>query len=223
MAERRARDAKTCGGAHADEHGQLPADVQAEVIKAENESRSEFIDVTGDDSDEDDSAYASPDEHLKRKADTAPVVIKHDDSDSDEIEFLEPAIKKQRARDGQPMLTNDRPLEKNGKGRAAPLAPESMQSPMHPEGDTWACATCTYQNVSALSLCCEVCGAVRPPESVAALASGAAADHRRDRTSGTTTFELDEGWACPRCGVLNDHQFWSCALCLAVKTTSTKG
>lgn len=209
-AERRMRDAKACG--HSDEHDQLPPELQAEVDRSARDGRSVVIDLTEGSDDEEDSytPVAGPSSGIRVKEEPA----------DDDLEILHPP--QVPAKRSAPPPSNSAKPPPSSKPRAPLIKPTPSVRPApapEPSSAAWTCPTCTFDNSSPLSLACECCLTERPQDISVALASSA------PKLVGGAggTIELDEGWACHRCGVLNDHQFWTCAICEAVKQSSTRG
>ncbi|GAA6031184.1 hypothetical protein JCM8097_004050 [Rhodosporidiobolus ruineniae] len=93
----------------------------------------------------------------------------------------------------------------------------------------WYCPSCTFGNLSPLSLACEVCLSERPPGTVV---TGAALDlglpprasaSLRGRGRETERAVLGDGWACEACSTRNEHVFWTCSTCGRVKRSSERG
>ncbi|GJN89671.1 hypothetical protein Rhopal_002658-T1 [Rhodotorula paludigena] len=206
-AERRMNTKKTCGGDDAHDHPSgskkedLPRDVQDDIDRAERDSRSFVIDLTLDDSDEDD---VDADEPADRPASNAassnrPQAGKREKrtSSSPELQVLPPA---KRAITASATASSSRapaPTSRSAQAPAPALSTPATSASASPPTTTaaaagWICSLCTYQNYSPLALACEI-------------------------------RNVQDGWACHACSMVNEHLFWSCGTCGTVKRSSAVG
>lgn len=223
---------KTCGGDDAHDHPSgskkedLPRDVQDDIDRAERDSRSFVIDLTLDDSDEDD---VDADEPAGRPASNAasssrPQAGKREKrtSSSPELQVLPPA---KRAITASATASSSRAPALTSRSAQAPapaLSTPATSASASPPTTTaaaagWICSLCTYQNYSPLALACEMCLTERP--SPARLPSPP--PPRLPGRLGSRN--VQDGWACHACSMVNEHLFWSCGTCGTVKRSSEVG
>jgi hypothetical protein len=214
-AERRQRDENSCGAGHA-HGGQLPPEIQAEVNQAAKDSRSVMIDLTKDFVECDDAAYGDGFEPSNAEASGSGsgIKVKEEDDDgssSSDLEILPAVPAKRRAPSRSTFSSSSielapaaRPLSRstprppiaNGARLASKAFAEPASSTPKP---AWTCPTCTFDNLSPLSLACELCLTERPENITATVAPVDELHTTNARTvvGGRVrrTIELDEGWA----------------------------
>lgn len=230
-AERRQRDAKACG--HSDDHNHLPPELQAEVDQSAKDSRSVMVDLTQD-GDGDDEPYVADGEASNGSKDVKPDLGAIESSP--ELEILPVVPAKRPASSSSSKSTSNRVPQPKPPNSKAPPQPEFrppptavkkpflVKPPPNPSS-AWTCPTCTFDNISPLSLACECCLTEHPESVSVALADSWSKARVVASTSAAAggTVEIDEGWICHQCGLLNEHQFWTCNMCAAVKQSSSRG
>ncbi|KAK4696581.1 DNA-dependent metalloprotease WSS1, partial [Phenoliferia sp. Uapishka_3] len=247
-AERRAKDSKTCGGGHgADGSGasgskqeDLPMAIQLEIKRAEEDGKTFIIDLTTDSDSDSDSLEVTTvkgkgnghqADDVKRQPSVSPSLSRSNpDSDSD----IEIFIPKKRS---SPFPSSSSSQTFKPKPKPKPPPPPKVRPPLPPPAPSnasstqkgWTCPTCTFDNISPLSLACEVCSSERP---LSTIGSSVAVSGARQATFGLVggkpppptaqTVDVSEGWYCS-CGTLMEHIFWVCRTCGEIKKSSTRG
>ncbi|SCV70863.1 BQ2448_3625 [Microbotryum intermedium] len=234
-AERRAQANKACGADHSGDH-HLPPAIQTEIDQAEADGSRHIIDLTLESDGEDDASPNVGDHvpsRVKKEADPDP--------SSDGIEILSVVGPSKR----QPPSSNAAPANKvkslssstpsstsqqasgSSTRRATTGARTSSSNPTTSSSSSmtsWTCPTCTYDNISPLSLTCEMCATEKPHTNGVASFPQARTSQRAidERAPGPSILELDEGWICSTCTTMNQHAFWTCSSCGMVKKSSRR-
>lgn len=231
------RAKKMCGGDDAHDHpsgskkANLPADVQEDIDRAERDSRTVVLDLTEEDSDDDEIVVVGPSNGARVKPDPDAHAEEGARSSSPELEVLPakakrsappsslPPAKRGPLRPRSPTAPASSALRAglsavghgasaastSARQRTSPPA-ASAAAPARANTAGWTCPLCTYVNLSPLSLACEVCLAERPPSTLPVALAPA-----------------PDGWACHACTTVNGHVFWSCKACGTVKRSSAVG
>ncbi|GAA5955813.1 hypothetical protein JCM21900_001722 [Sporobolomyces salmonicolor] len=226
-AERRLKVKKGCGGDDSHNHPSgskkedLPPEVQAEIDRADADSRHIVLDLTAASSEDEDAASDGDVEVTFPKASSSRTKIEEQepkkrpfthDSSGPELEILS-SRRAASFRSSNPSSSastaNPPPSKRASRRRSRP--------PRRPK-PAWTCPLCTFANLSALSLACEMCFSERSPETVVRGVAGL-----RARTGGGYSNGPDDGWACHTCARVNSHTFWTCTGCGTMKLSSAKG
>ncbi|ORY66933.1 WLM domain-domain-containing protein [Leucosporidium creatinivorum] len=225
-AERRQRDAKACG--HSDDHNHLPPELQAEVDQSAKDSRSVMIDLTQEEED----PYLPAGEASTSTSSGSKAAPKDKKPDlgaiesSPELEIL-PVVPAKRAApsSSSQAISSKAPPQPKPRPPTTSVKKPPLAKPPPAPSSAWTCPTCTFDNISPLSLACECCLTERPETVTVALADSSSKARILASTSAAAggTVEIDEGWMCHQCGLLNEHQFWTCKVCAAVKQSSSRG
>ncbi|GAA5863059.1 hypothetical protein JCM1840_002457 [Sporobolomyces johnsonii] len=230
-AERRLKAKKGCGGDDSHNHTSgskkedLPPEVQAEIDRAEADSRHIVLDLTASSSENDDAASDGEVEVTFPKASSSRIKTEEQEpkkrpftrnSSSPDLEILS-SKRTAFSRSSKPSSSSSTaqpPPPKRASRRRS-------QSPRRPK-PAWTCPLCTFANLSALSLACEMCLSERPPETVV---QGVAGLRKRADARGGGGYSKgpEDGWACHTCARVNSHTFWTCAECGTVKLSSARG
>lgn len=205
-AERRARDAKTCG------HGDAIAsgNIEKEMDKAEEESTEVTgrgnlstagcrIMKEGPSENQQDQTVSSTAASSSKNANLA----SGSDSDSD-IEFISgPSASKEgvgtttKSGGGRGQITSKNPQPKpstRGEKRAASASlAKTYSADSTPASMFWTCAVCTYENDKPLALACEVCESPRAIVGSTSVSTHPRSDHGNRKTS------TDAGWCVSGC------------------------
>ncbi|GAA5820721.1 hypothetical protein JCM11491_007244, partial [Sporobolomyces phaffii] len=258
-AERRLKARKGCGGSDGDHLGghtsgskqqDLPREVQDEIERAEEDSRTVVIDLTQDSDDDDDDDDDFGKEELvprgnKRAGDwdegdrdRKPKLEREESPDLIIVSSTAPALpvpppattskNKKRpvgaTRPGSTSASKGQPGPPRSSSSAAPTSTSTLTATPNAPGGGWSCTLCTFYNPSSLHLVCSVCECERPPPR-----STLPTTMTLKSITGTTKQvamknELGDGgddvWVCHQCAREMDNMFWTCRDCGTMKLNS---
>lgn len=214
-AERRQRDSQRCGGDDAHDHPSgsaredLPPEILAEVERAERDSQVFVIDLTQDSDDDNGSHFSRPATSAasSSKIEQLPKSTRSASESDSDIEILLPPPKRLHPSELKSRPTAVPPPVTSPSDQPAPPFLKKP-APLRSTRSAWSCTVCTFDNVSPLSLACDMCGTERVATTTAQLAASSRPIARPDE------------WCCHQCASLTSHDFWTCRSCGTVKLTS---
>lgn len=248
---------KGCGGGDTDHdhtsgsaQRDLPRDVQEEIERADKDSRSVVIDLTQDDSDQEDEKGMFGNEEFVRKGGKKRMIdVDNEGGEEDK----KPDLRREESPDLVIVSSTSNTTTTTGNSSKKKRSPSNLSAtsskrrPPPPSASSasssststdlfspggWSCPLCTYNN-PRLHLCCSICHSERPriPEIANSTSSTSTSSSASLPTAMTlksitgTKKEVvmsrdDEYWICYECGEETEKMFWTCKSCGKVKTTS---
>jgi len=203
-AERRLKARKACGGDDDHSHPsgstqhELPLEVQKEIERAEQDSKSYVIDLTqDDDSEEEDENRFGEEEFVKsdHKGKGKGKEREREESSPDLI------IVSSTSTSTKPSTTTSSSSSSSFKRRRPPSPSPSSAEP------GWICSLCTFQN-PPLHLSCTICLSERPTPPLPKKKKKV--EPRKD----------DDGWLCHVCAREMEGCWWTCRDCGTMKLKS---